>query len=218
MFERHKAKKAEEEYEAQLSTWQAQHDELTAVLQSAKSRQGYESSDLVLKPGETIFGTVAKASLIEDRRGPGQYTGGSAGVSIPLGSVGGHSVRYRVGATRGHYVQGTPHPEAVDQGELVVTNQRAVWVGGTKTIECLFSKLVNVTVGDGEVALSVSNREKVTRVHYGPQLDAWVHLRLTLALSVFRGDADQFAEQVQEQLTELESKRPVQPQATRGTA
>ena len=116
------------------------------------------------------------------------------------------------------YVQGTPHPEAVDQGELVVTNQRAVWVGGKKTIECLFPKLVNVTVGDGQVALSVSNREKVTRVHYGSQLDEWVHLRLTLALSVFRGDADQFAEQVQEQLNEMESKRPVQPHQAQGMA
>jgi hypothetical protein len=209
MFEKHKEKKAEKEYESELAVWQSQHDELTAVLQAAKTRQGYEDSDLVLKTGESIFGTVAKASLIEERRGPGQYTGGSAGVSIPIGSVGGRSVRYRVGATRGHYVEGTPHPEAVDQGVLVMTNQRAVWVGSNKTIECLFPKLVNATVGNGELALSVSNREKVTRVHYGPQLDAWVHLRLTLALSVFRGDADKFAEQIQEQLNELEAKRPV---------
>src|SRR6516225_4092982 len=149
MFEKHKAKKAEKAYEVQLKTWQDEHDELSSVLQAATTGHGYESSDLILKQGESIFGTIAKAGLIEERRGPGHYTGGSAGVSIPIGSVGGRSVRYRVGATRGHYVQGTPHPEAVDQGVLVMTNQRAVWVGSKKTIECLYPKLVNATVGNG---------------------------------------------------------------------
>jgi hypothetical protein len=59
MFEKHKEKKAEKEYEAEVAAWQSQHDELTAMLQAAKTRQGYESSDLLLKPGESIFGTVA---------------------------------------------------------------------------------------------------------------------------------------------------------------
>jgi hypothetical protein len=211
MFEKHKEKKAEKAYEAQLKAWQDEHDELTAVLQAATTGHGYESSDLILKQDESIFGTIARAGLIEERRGPGHYTGGSTGVSIPIGSVGGHSVRYRVGATRGHYVQGTPHPEAVDQGVMVLTNQRAVFVGTKKTLECDYPKLVNATVGNGELALSVSNRQTVTRVHYGPALDEWVHLRLTLALSVYRGDASEFAAQIQAQLNELDAKRPVSP-------
>ena len=211
MFEKHKAKKAEKAYEVQLKTWQDEHDELSSVLQAATTGHGYESSDLILKQDESIFGTIAKAGLIEERRGPGHYTGGSAGVSIPIGSVGGRSVRYRVGATRGTYVQGAPHPEAVDQGVLVLTNQRAVFVGANKTLECDYPKLVNATVGNGELALSVSNRQTVTRVHYGPQLDEWVHLRLTLALSVYRGDTNEFAAQIQDQLNELDAKRPVSP-------
>jgi hypothetical protein len=218
MFEKHKAKKAQMRYEAELSGWQAQRDELTGVLQMATSRQGVESSDLILKVGESAFGAVAKASLIEERHRPGTYTGGSAGISIPIGSVGGHSVRYRVGGTRGHYVQGDPYPAAVDEGELVITNQRAVFIGNNKTIECLFSKLLNATVGDGELALSVSNRQKVTRVHYGSNLDSWVHLHLTLAMSVARGDVNQFAAQIQEQLNELDSKRPVAPSLPQGVS
>jgi hypothetical protein len=121
-----------------------------------------------------------------------------------------------VGSTRGHYVQGDPYPAAVDQGELVLTNQRAVFIGSNKTIECLFSKLLSATVDDGDLALSVSNRQKVTRVHYGTDLDGWMHLHLALALSVGRGDVDQFEAQIKEQLDELESKRPVAPSLPQG--
>jgi len=213
MFEKHKVKKAEELYKTQMDEWQSEHDELTAVLQAATTRQGSPSSNIVLKSGEAVFASINGVSLVEDRRGAGHYAGTSQGFSIPVGSVGGRSVRYRVGANKGHFVQGDLHPTAVDQGELVITNQRALFVGGKKTIECLFAKLVSAEVSGGELALSVSNRQKVTRVHYGPKLDGWVQMRLTLAMSIARGDSDQFAAQIQEQLNELEAKRP-QPVTT----
>jgi hypothetical protein len=142
MFEKHKAKKAEEQYEAALAQWQGEHDELTAVIQMATTKQSSMSTDIILKPGEAAFGTVSNVSLVEDRRVPGHYSGVSQGVSIPIGSVGGHSVRYRV-------VQGSLHPEAVDTGNLVITNQRVLFVGGRKTVECLFAKLVNANVEAG---------------------------------------------------------------------
>ncbi len=214
-FKKRKAEKAQlqarTKYEADLGAWEARRDQITDVLQLATSGRGDEGSDLILKPGESVFGVVEKASLIEERRGRGTYTGGSSGFSIPIASVGGRSIRYRVGSTRGHYVQGDPYPAAVDQGQLVLTNQRAVFIGNNKTIECLFAKLLSVTVDDGELALSVSNRQKVTRVGYGAELDAWMHLHFALALSVGRGDVDQFVVQVKEQLSELDAKRPVAP-------
>ena len=213
MFEKHKAKKAEEQFKSQMDEWQSEHDELTAVLQAATTRTGSPSSDIVLKGGEAVFASINGVSLVEDRRGAGHYAGRSQGFSIPVGSVGGRSVRYRVGANKGHFVQGELHPAAVDQGKLVITNQRVLFVGGKKTIECLFAKLVSAEVSGGELALSVSNRQKVTRVHYGANLDGWVQMRLTLAMSVARGDSDQFAAQIQDQLNELEAKRP-QPVTT----
>lgn len=209
MFEKHKEKKVEAKYQADLQAWQSEHDELTAILQAATTRQGSASSDIMLKAGEAVFATLSNASLVEDRRGPGHYSGSSQGVSIPIGSVGGRSVRYRLGASRGHYVQGDLHPQAVDTGKLVITNQRVVFVGTKKTIECAFAKLVSANIDGGEIYLSVSNRQKVTRVHYGANLDGWVQLRLALGMSIARGDADQFAAQIQGQLNELEAKRPV---------
>jgi len=211
VFEKHKAKRAEHKYEADLQAWQSEHDELTAVLQAATTHQGDASSDLMLKAGESVFASVSNVSLVEDRRGQGHYAGVSQGVSIPIGSLGGRSVRYRVGASRGHYVQGDLHPEGVDTGTLVITNQRVVFVGSKKTIECAFAKLVSVNIESGDIYLSVSNRQKVTRVHYGERLDGWMHLRMTLAMAIARGDADQFAAQIQQQLAEFDGKRPVHP-------
>ena len=182
MFEKHQAKKAEELYKTQMDEWQSEHDELTAVLEAATTKRGSPSPDIVLKSGEAVFASIDGVSLVEDRRGAGHYAGHSQGFSIPVASVGGRSVRYRVGVNKGHFVQGELTPTAVDQGKLVISNQRALFVGGKKTIECLFAKLISAEVSDGELALSVSNREKVTRVHYGPKLDGWVHLRLTLAM------------------------------------
>ncbi len=112
MFERHKekveeehrlaAEKAEQEhYQTALATWQAERDELANVLQAAATRQGSPSSEIVLKKGEAVFASITNTSLVEDRRGAGHYEGHSSGFSIPVGSVGGRSVRYRVGATKG---------------------------------------------------------------------------------------------------------------------
>jgi hypothetical protein len=214
VFEKHKAKRADEESRAALAAWQSEHDELTAVIQAATTRQGSPSTDIILTTGESVFGAVSNASLVEDRRGPGHYAGTSQGISIPVASVGGRSIRYRVGASRGHFVQGDLHPEAVDAGKLVITNQRVLFLGSKKTVECAFAKLVSVNVEAGDIYLSVSNREKVTRIHFGSRLDGWVHLRLALAMSVGRGDTDQFAAQVQAQLNELDAKKPVQPQVS----
>ena len=40
MFEKHKAKKAEEQFKSQTEAWQSEHDELTAVLHAATTRTG----------------------------------------------------------------------------------------------------------------------------------------------------------------------------------
>ena len=157
-----------------------------------------------------MFGT-SNVSLVEDRKGKGHYTGHSSGFSIPVASVGGRSVRYRVGASKGHYVQGAPHPEAIDKGKLVITNQRVVFCGTKKAVESLFAKLVSANVESGDLYLSVSNRQKVTRIHCGASLDGWLKLRLTLAMAIGRGDSAEMAAQLQAQITELEANKPRPP-------
>ena len=102
MFEKYRAKKAAKQYEAAMALWQQQRDAHASLLLLAQTFSGEPSSDLILKKGEAVFAAITSASLIEERRGAGQWKGRSSGVSIPVG----FGIRYRTGGTRGHYVQG----------------------------------------------------------------------------------------------------------------
>lgn len=215
MFEKHHEKKLAEEYQHQLAHWQELHDSTAQALALAQGFNGETSSQLVLKAEEAVFATVTNAALIEDRRGAGHYTGASSGVSIPIGSIGGHAVRYHVGATRGHYVQAPPVPTAIDQGTAFVTNQRVVFEGGRQTRECAFAKLIGFQhTGDGSTVFSVSNRQKPTVIHYGTQIAGWFDFRLDLALAHFRGTLPELVAQVQAQMAQLDAARPQPPVTT----
>lgn len=213
MFEKHHAKKAQEHYEAQLAQWQEKRDQCADLVQLAQTYTGTDSDAIMLKPGEAVFATVHNAGLIEDRRGAGHWEGHSTGVSLPMGSLGEHQMRYRIGATRGHYVQASPEPTAIDTGEFYVTNQRVSFQGARQTRECLFSKLVGVqhAADGGSTIFSVSNRQKPTVVHYGTELAAWFQFRLDLALAHFRGTVPEVIAAAQQQLAQVDGLKPVPP-------
>jgi hypothetical protein len=80
------------------------------MLDTARTYAGTGSDELLLADGESLFFTVEGAGLIEERRGPGHWEGGSQGVSVPVASLGGRTVRYRVGASRGHWVRAPRRP------------------------------------------------------------------------------------------------------------
>ena len=164
----------------------------------------------MLKPGEMVFAGVAGASLVEERRGAGQWQGRSSGMSFPVGSLGGRSVRYRVGGTRGHYVQGAPTPTAIDTGTFYITNMRVIFQGTRQTRECLFSKLVGFQHDDkaGTTVFSVSNRQKPMTIHYGPEVSAWFDFRLDLALAHYRNELAAFVAQLQDAVASLDSRKP----------
>jgi len=213
VFERHKAKKAHARYEQDVAHWQQQHDAYVGLVQLAQSYEGEPSTEIMLKPGEAVFAQVTGASLVEERRGSGHWQGGSTGVSIPVGSLGGRSVRYRVGATRGHYVQGTPHPTAIDTGTVFVTNRRVVFQGTNQTRECSFDKLIGFqhSDADGTTVLSLSNRQKPVTIHYGPDIAGWFDFRLDLALAHFRNAVAPLVTQLQQELAAIDAARPVAP-------
>lgn len=216
MFEKHKEKKAEQDFVQHFAEWQQARDETVQLIDTARTYEGEIASDkLILKSGEKVFATVSGVGLVEERRGPGQWQGHSQGFSFPVGSLGGHQVRYRVGQTRGHYVQGTPTPTSIDAGTLFITDQRVVFQGAHQTRECAFAKLIGVVYGEeGSATFSVSNRQKPTTVHYGPNVAGWVHFRVELALAHFRGTVPELVAQLQEQLVRLDQSKPVAPAVT----
>jgi hypothetical protein len=215
VFEKHKEKKAAEAYQAALSKWQGLRDSTVKALELAQAFNGESTDKLMLKPGEAVFATVTNAGLIEERRGKGHWQGGSTGISIPVGDIHGHAIRYHVGATRGHYVQAPPSPTAIDHGTVFVTNRRVVFQGSAQTRECLFDKLIGYEHAAGATTLSVSNRQKPTTIHYGADLEGWFGIRLELALAHYRQQVPEFVGRIQQALATVDAQKPTPPVPTR---
>jgi hypothetical protein len=211
MFEKHKAKRAQEHYEAALATWQSERDGQAELLEVAERFDGADTNDIMLSDDERVFLQVTSVALIEDRVRGGHYEGSSSGVSIPVGSIGGHAVRYHVGANKGHYVQGTPTPTAIDQGTVFITNKRVVFEGARQTRECVFTKLIGFQHDGHSTTFSVSNRQKPTTIFYGDDVAGTVDFRLDLALAHFKHTVEEFVAQVRGDLQRVESERPAAP-------
>lgn len=213
MFDKHRVKKAAEEYQKALGDWQTQRDGAAELLQLAESFSGMPADGIMLHAGEAVFYQVTGTALVEERKGPGQWKGRSQGFSIPIGSVHGRSVRYRVGSTRGHLVQGAPVPTAIDRGTVYVTNQRVIFQGAKQTRECVFAKLIGFEHDDGigSTTFSVSNRQKPTTVQYGASLSGAFDFRLDLALAHFRGQVNELVNTVKQDLAQIEAARPASP-------
>jgi hypothetical protein len=213
VFEEHRAKKSAQAYGEALATWKTERDGYAELLQVARDFNGSASSDIMLGAGEALFYKVTSVGLIEERPGKGHYQGGSTGVSIPIGSVHGRPVRYRVGVSRGHYVQGAPTLTAIDTGTVYVTNKRVIFQGAKQTRECAFARLIGFQHADseGSTTFSVSNRQRPTIIHYGPTLSGSFDFRLDLAIAHFRGTVGELAAQLQTDLAQLDAQRPVAP-------
>ena len=212
MFERRRERKAAAQYQDALARWQRERDGQAAAVALVQTFAGEPTSELLLHRGEALVAKLTNVGLIEERKGPGHWQGRSSGLSVPIGTLGGHAVRYHLGASKGHYVQGTPHPSAIDTGTVFITNQRLVFEGHAQTRECAFAKLLGYQHGaDGSTTLSVSNRQRPVTISYGTAVSGWVQLRLELALAQFRGEVPALAQRLQDGLTALDAEKPEPP-------
>lgn len=209
IHEHHEQKRFEEAH----AHWQSTLEEVDALIAICDGASPSDSGGIVLKRAERIVATIQSCALIEDRRGPGQWQGRSSGFSVPVATIGGHSVRYHVGGSKGHYVQGTPTPTAIDTGDFVITNQRLLFVGRKQTREHLFSKIVSLQHDDqaGECVISVSNRQKPTTIHYGAQVAWAVWMRISLAQALFADTGTAFRGQLVALRDQLVSTEPTLP-------
>ncbi len=212
LLEQHKEHKLQEKYQSELSQWKSQHDDLLELLEIVKTKKSsIEVPGIVLKAGEMVIGFIDHASLVEQVRTGPHYVGGNSGVSIPIGSLDGRSIRWHVGASKGHVVQAPPHAEATDKGQLIITSQRILFVGTRKTVECLFAKLVSAHINDGLLGVGVSNRQKISTFAVGEALDGWMESRLEIALALFHGDADKAIYSLSSTLSDIEKSKPLPP-------
>ena len=211
VFEGRRARRAQKRYSREYAEWQAAVGAVQEALTMAREYEGNVESPcgVILKPGERVFASITGASLIEERSAGGSWQGRSSGVSVPVG----FGVRYRAGASRGHYVKAPPVPTAIDQGLFVITNQRASFQGTRQTRGCPFNRLLGFSYDpdNGGITMSVSNRQKPTRVRFGPDLGPWFSFRFELALARFKGSHAQFVAGLDAQLADLQAKQPVPP-------
>jgi hypothetical protein len=212
MFEKRKAKKAvlaerraAIQAETQLRAWEQEHQVIEWCLNQAQVVQRGEDPTpddvcpIPLKADEHALYVLKSASLVEPRRAPGQWAGGSSGVSVRV--PGTKSMRYRVGGTRGAYVQGAESPTVIDSGVFVITNVRAVFLGPKQSREWAWSKLVGLhkdEAADTWVGIAVSNREKVSGVAYFPQDAYSVGLYLDLGIAQANGKVDELIRELTE--------------------
>jgi uncharacterized tellurite resistance protein B-like protein len=141
-----------------LGAFLQQDPELGRHVMVAEANGGFlpevPSSRLVQKKGEIVHLEV-QATLLKDVT-VRQSQGGYSGFSFPIGKTG---IRYRVGGYRGHSVEVGTKRVPADDGFLVISSQRAVFMGNKKTIELPYAKLVNLTVFSDGVQFHVSNRQ-----------------------------------------------------------
>ena len=212
MWKRRRERKALEAQQRAYDAWEHDRDEAAALVEAARTFEGTTSDELILRKNEHVFLIVDGASLIEDRRGAGHWEGRSSGFSVPVASIGGRSIRYHVGQSRGHYVQGAPVPTAIDHGKSFITDQRVVFLGGKQTRECAFAKLLGVEHESGGVTVfSVSNRQKATVVACGSEAAGTFVFRLDLALAHYRNTLPAFISQLDSDLGAVEQRQPPDP-------
>ncbi len=212
MFEKHRQEKAAKEYAEAVATWEREDDTLKGLLSVISKGGGPDGGGpvevpLVLKKAEHSVFVLTGGGLFEPRRGPGHYAGRSSGFSIPLGSTG---VRYRIGASRGTFVQGDENPTIIDTGTAVVTDQRVVFMGSRRTVEWAFTKLVAIQHYENRpwTAIQVSNRQKVTGITYDAAHQQNLRLRLEAALALFNRDTAELSSQLRTAISAHDGARP----------
>jgi hypothetical protein len=218
MFERHKEHKAQvaAERAAQVAEQAAQAAAQAAAQTDAllgwcidRTRDLIEqpsssaSVSLPLKAGERAVYELAGAQLVEPRRGAGHWQGGTQGVSVRI--PGTRSARYRVGSTRGHYVQGEENPTVIDTGTLTITTKRAVFLGSKQSREWQWAKLTGIhdEPGVAWTSIGVSNRQKVSGIAYPTARATEVRFYLELAVAAANGTTGEMLAELQDERAKL---------------
>jgi hypothetical protein len=141
-----------------LGAFFRQNPDLGRHVMVAEANGGFlpevSSSRLMQKKGEVVHLEV-EATLLKDVT-IRQSRGGYSGFSFPIGRTG---IRYRVGGYGGQSVEVGTKRIPADTGYLVISSQRAVFLGSKKTLDLPYAKLENLTVFSDGVQFHQSNRQ-----------------------------------------------------------
>jgi hypothetical protein len=193
VFEKRKQAKVDRQAQQEADRQAAQ----TAVLlqEAHRAHESWEAAKLdesrasvpgvMLKKGEVAYISVQGAGFVEPKRAPGQWAGRSSGYSFRVAK----GVSYRIGASKGRYVQGEETPTVTDTGLFVVTNQRCVFIGEKRNTEWAYAKLLGYSLDGEAIAIfNVSNRQKATGVMYTTDVEHILDPLIAAAIAKFQSE------------------------------
>lgn len=196
-------------------TLEEQAAEVAKFLAIARDYAGVTAADghplpIILKGSERMLATMSGATLVEPRKGPGHWDGRSQGVSVHV--PGTRSMRYRIGASHGTFVQGVEKPTGIDIGAFTLTTSRAVFAGSKQTREWAWAKLISVThASDANwTMLSVSNRQKTSGIAYDATAASWCRFWIDYSVARATGTLDQLVTTLEAELAAMSPAPPSQ--------
>ena len=202
--------------QGQLGIWQTQSEQLDVMI-NAVERCGnndieglfdpYETG-FILKKDEYAIGLIANCALLETRRSASTYQGGYGGVSFPLFG----KVRLNTGRSKGKLIPGEESITSISDGEVLITNKRAMFRGDTNNKEWPYSKLMACEHHpDGYTTFAVSAQTKTTGFAYGADVANEVQFRLELGIAISNETTDQLLGQLRVERQQLDAKKPLPP-------
>lgn len=203
------AKKAEQNYQQQLTQWEQEEQILSSALALFKNAaEGREPNDqsLVQKDGEFVIWT-GNAIFHEAGRTPSRYSGRSAGFSVPIVA----GIRVRVGSHGGTLIPGEAMQVDKDQGFVKLTNQRLIFAGSLETTEWAFAKILSVAKDEtgNDFLIGVSNRKKTSGLRFS-KADAQLFARIfAMALYSYEEGLPATINAIDKELLQLKTEKPV---------
>ena len=162
---------------------------------------------IIAKKDEHVIAIVSEVGLIESRRGPTEFKGGSTGVSFRLTK----RVSVRKSGMRGTATAGEETPTVIDQGKFVISDQRAVFVGNKQSREFEWDDLLSYDMQkigkkNAILYLPVSNRQKVSGIASDLASIEQAHQRVAFGVAVATGRKEDFINMLKAELSEAEAE------------
>lgn len=166
-----------------------------------------EPGGVIAKKGEHVIAVVSEVGLIESRRGPTEFKGGSTGVSFRLTK----RVSVRKSGMRGTATPGEETPTIIDEGKFIISDTRAIFVGNKQSREFEWDSLLSydmqiVGKKNAILYLPVSNRQKVSGIASDLVSIEQVHQRVAFGVAVATGRKSDFIEMLRKELSEAEAE------------
>ena len=201
----------------QQATWNQRSEKLDTMM-NAVERCGnndidglfdpYDDHGFILKKGEYAIALVSGSALLETRRAPSRYQGGYGGVSFPIYG----KLRVNTGATKGKLIAGEESITPISDGEVLITNKRAMFRGDTNNKEWVYSKLMACEHhADGYTTFAVSGQTKTTGFAYGVEAAAEVQFRLELGIAISNETTSQLLAQLRIERQHLDAEKSLPP-------